>query len=340
MKKYPRIFKEKIGAFLKDPFYLTRWVSPYDTYGDSNRITSRVGSGYRWIDYSGDVFMFTQDMYQGIMPLTHEGQRSSQLKVELDVEDINLEKIIIAALESDRHTLEDALSNFIRNATQTLFSFGKAAYEITYKKDGRDKVTEFSLEYVHPLSVFKFFGNYYQVIPWRTARHDHVRAGIYRIPKAKLLYIEFPKRLGGRSNIKKILKRLAYFSREVFPNFQLKAMEKNIGDTGFNFESYRADQYIEKAALTRNLGWNQRQFSDDRILEYYSLYRHLKFILSQAIVREHILSCLNSALNGSLLHLGAQIKMSGIPTSKEFQKEFEKLAAGNLAFIELYEKKI
>ncbi len=301
----------------------------------NSRITERLDSSlYKWIDYTGDVYIFVRDMYQGIMPYP----RQSQLKVALKKNDGDLERLLAGAMDSGQHDLSHALSNFIRSAAHTLFFFGSAAYEVEYKRDESGRLTELSLDYVHPLSIFKIFGRFYQFIPWHKTHEGWTRPSVHRIPEGKLLYVSFPKTLGGKIKIRKILKRLAFFSKEVFPDFQLKAMEKNDADTGFDFEKYKLDQYVEKASLTKNLGWNQSRFNDELILEYYSLYRYLKFAISQAVVREHVIAALNSVLNGSYLNLDNQIEMSGIHTAEQLRKDLAKLSVGGVPFEVFYKK--
>ena len=110
---------------------------------------------------------------------------------------------------------------------------------------------------------------------------------------------------------------------------------KNNENLGFDFEEYTRAKYLEKARLTRDLGWHQRQYSDNRILEYYSVHRSLRAALSEAIIREHVLNAVNTALNDPMLSLNVRIVMSGLPTADQIRSKFKRLESENLSFSQL-----
>lgn len=333
-------WKEKIVSFLRDPLFLSRWVSPYHPQRETNRISvaAHVG-GYRrrLYPHESEIRMFVEDMHSGIMPFTRLHRGQSQFDVHLDPNRDGLEALIAEALHGDRYDLTDTLCDFIREAAQSLFFYGRIAYEIVYECDVDGRVLKFSFASINPLSITRIFDRYLQLIPWWVARRSHVKAGIRRIPKDKMLYIELPQELGGRKGIEKILKRLSALGKELIPDFHMSAMKEN-RNIGFDLNKYTKEKYLEKARITRHLGWNQRKIPDNEILEYYSLYRRLKFALSQAIVREQLLEAINQAINGPLLNLGTKILMEGIPNSKQIAAEFQVLKAGNLEFQELFKR--
>ena len=283
--------------------------------------------------------MFIQDMYQGIMPYTHVATQGSEFAVRLDRGDAGLEQTVAGMLDGQgyRCHLADALCDFVRDATQELFTYGRAAYEIVCVPDAADARDGFKFVRIHPLSLKKFLGRYYQVIPWWVAKRSHCKAGITKLPTPRILCIDFPKELGGRKQIRRILRRLAALGRELVPTFHMKSMENN-ENIGFDLEEYTRAKYLEKAHLTRNLGWHQRQYSDNRILEFYSVYRSLRAALSQAIIREHVLDAVNTALSDPMLPLNVRIVMSGLPTADQIRSKFKRLESGNLSFSQLYEQ--
>jgi len=339
-----KAWKKKLTYFLRDPLFLSTWVEPYYSRRESNRISVVAhGSGYgrRWYPYKSEIYMFVQDMHQGIMPFTrlHPGQ--SQFVARLDPSRDELETFIAEALSGRgyRYRLTDALCDFIRKAAHPLFLYGKIAYEIVHETGVDDKISKFNFVNIYPLSIRNIFGSYYQIIPWWVARDSHIKAGIYRIPKDKVLYIEFPQKLGGTKGLEKILKRLAALGKDLIPDFHMEAMKEQ-RNIAFDLNQYTREKYLEKAQITKHLGWNQRKVPDNEILEYYSLHRRLNFALSQAVVREHILEAINQSLNGPLLNLGTRIVMEGIPSSKEIEAEFKVLKAGNLEFEGLFKRTI
>lgn len=325
---------------LKDPLFLSKWVvSDYIRGVEQGRTTVWVNGGYKTLvgDYGGELFMFLQDMHQGIMPYTRV--RGGSYAASLLPTNQELEQIITEALSErgNRRELRDALEDFIRRATQSLFFYSETFYEIACERDADGKITKIEFFDIYPPSMKKVFGQYFQIIPWSAAKHARIKAGIHRIPKERILYIEYPKQLGGKGALRKIVKRLATISKTIMPDFQMKAMEKN-ENSGFNFEQYHREKYIEIAQLTRKLGWNQRKIRDDGYLEYYEMHRHLMFADSQAILRQHILEKVNQALNGTIVNAKAEITVENLLTQDDVKAEFELLRKGDLEFSELVKR--
>jgi len=336
-----KLIKEKITPLLKDPLFLGKWVSSWEIR-DENRITTRVsGGGYRRIDnkYRGDLYMFTEDMYQGIMPFNYVRKNGTQFEVTIEPYDGAVESNIAEVLDKRgyRQDLRESLCDFIRNVAQTLFFYGRDIFEIVYDKDSNGKINNFQFVSVYPQSIKRIFGRYYQVIPWWVAKRSRGRAGIKRIPKNKIMIVDFPKELGGRRALRKIIGNLSRLSKDLIPEFQMEAMKDN-RNIGFDLSQYVRSKYIEKAQLTRMFGWHQRKIPDDEILEFYSIYRHLRYAYSQAVIREHILDALNRTLGESVLNLPYKIIMTGIPTSKDINHELEIFYKGELKFTDLFNR--
>ena len=280
--------------------------------------------------------MFIMDMFEGIMPYTHGGGQGSKFAVRLDREDAALERTVAGALDRQgyRHHLADALCDFMRDAAQELFTYGRAAYEIVCVPDAAGARDGFEFASIHPLSLKRFLGRYYQVIPWWVARGSHCKAGITKLPTGRIICIDFPKELGGRKQIRRILSRLTALGRILIPHFHVEAIRNN-ENLGFDLDEYQRAKYLEKARLTKDLGWHQRQYLDNRILEYYSVHRYLRDALSKAIIREHVLDAVNATLSDPMFNLNARIVMSGLPTADQIRSEFKRLESGNLSFKEL-----
>ncbi len=339
MKKFKsslkKFWQKKALPFLKDPLFLSKWVTEWGRQNEPGRTTLWVNGGYKTIvdkNYQGELFMFLQDMHQGVMPY---GSRREAYSATLEPSNQELEQVMTEALSSRgyRHRVSEGLEDFIRRTTQSLFYYTETFYELHCERDGDGKITKIKFYDNYPPSMKKIFGQYFQIIPWSAAKHAGVKAGIRKIPKEKILHIEFPKKLGGRRGLKKILKRLAKLSGTAIPDFQMKAMEKNMS-SGFDLDRYTKAKYIEIAQITRKLGWNQRKFRDNDILEYYSIHRHLIFTDSQATMRQYILDKLNNALNGTVINANTEIKVDGLLTSEEIKTEFDLLEKGDLAFVD------
>ena len=160
------------------------------------------------------------------------------------------------------------------------------------------------------------------------------RVRLVKIPTEKIIRIDFPKQLGGKHNIAKILKRIWQLSKELVPKFHMDAMSEN-KNVGFDFNLFNATKYIEIAKITKKIGWNQRQLSGDNITEYYAILRILRERKSQALIRELIFKKLNDALNGSILNFETKVTMENIPSVADIEKQEELLIKGDISFMDL-----
>lgn len=339
--KILKLSKERFRLIVDKIFFLSKWETSYERRNESNQITVRLGNGgYRWpgLHYRGDVFMFIEDMHQGIMPFSLT-RREDGFEAKIIPENHEIEDMISKALEDRGYnqSLTSTAADFFRDAAQSMYTYGKIAYEIVYKRDDTGKINDFEFAHINPLSIVKIFNYYFQVIPWWVAKHSHTRVGIRIIPTNKMLYLEMPKELGGRRGLKKVLKRLAFLSKEVIPDFQMTAMKEN-RNVGFDVQLYSKMKYVEKGQVTKQFGWNQRKVPDRQILEYYSIFRDLKSELAQAVLREAILESINKCLNNSLLNLQTKIVLEGTNTPQLIKDELQNLQNGNLSFSALYKR--
>ena len=336
---------EWIGRYLKDPLMLSKWESEHTR--DQNRLTSWANRGYRTIigkkEYLGDLHMFVEDMHNLVMP--YRSRREEQIKASLKPVDVTsedilegseLEILIAQSLDSNNfsHRLEDGVSDFIRDSMHTIIAHTEIYYEIVCDHDEGGKLTKFDLHYVFPPTMKKAFGIFFQFIPYHVAKELNIKAGIRFIPRSHILHITAPKELGGKRKLKKILRALADISNTITPPFYFEMLEKN-ENIGYDFDLYQKRRYLEKAILTKNYGWNQRNYMDDNLHEYYEIYRRLKNLRALAIFRQHLVRELNKSLNNDYVSTGVEITLEGLPTIETVDEEFKKLQMGNLRFNDL-----
>ncbi len=343
MNKYFKKINYSLRAFLKDPFLLRKWDQP-DYYRNRGHNENKNQFSFRSLrnrrqryHYNGTSSMFIEDMFSGIMPfMIYSGARE---KYSTKVEPVSPDKeaIIAHGLSGRRHrtALGEGLCDFVRDTAHTLFQDGVAIYEIIYKKNESGKIESYGFESIDPYCFYRFFGSYYQFISWADAKASHTRVQVIKIPKEKILFIKFPKEFGGRRRINKILKRSWKLGQEIIPKFQMDTMEKQ-ENIGFDLKEYMEAKYLEIATLTKELGWNQRQLSNNHITEYYALLRLLKQKKVEAIVREMIFAKLNETLNGPVLNFGTQVSMNNLFTVSDIDKRIKKLKEGNVKFMDLF----
>lgn len=328
-----------LKVFARDPLFLRHWEEEWYSHPPKdNQLSVRVvGRNKRGYIYNGDSFMFVEDIHTGIMPfMLYRGERE---KYPARIEPVSLEKQRIIANgilgRSYPRMLNDSLCDFVREATHVLSYDGVAYYEIIYSKKENGTIESFNLKLLQPFYLYKFFGSYYQFVPWWEAKESHIKVQIIKIPAEKIMRINFPKQYGGRKMIQKILKRLWQLSRELIPKFQMEAMEKN-KNIGFDLKQFSKSKYLEVAEITKKFGWNQRQRSGDYITEYYSMLRFLRTKKMEATLRQEIILSLNKTLNGSLLNMGAKVIMDNLPTAEDVEKQEKILSEGNVAFMDIF----
>lgn len=332
-----------ILAYLKDPLLLNKWVNENLHMPDPNRLTVWVNDGYRTPisrdKYIGDVFMFVEDLHLHVMPFRHRRRDAgSGYSANITPSNRAIEEQVARLLSGDRFSrdLSDSLAEFIRSNVQSIVTHGKIAYEVKVTREENGTISDMKVYAIYPPSIRRFFGTYWQVIPWSAARHAHVRAGVRRIPTERILWIQFPKKLGGRRKLHRILKELAYISKEVVPKFQMKLMGDQKSGL-FDFSKYTWNRYVFKGKITRKYGWDQRKHGDDDMLEYYSLLRYLRFSKTESILRQHIVSKLNDLLKSPYVGIPNRIELEGLPTPEGIESQIERLKKGDLEFKSVYD---
>jgi len=333
--------KEAIRSLLKDPLFLRRWEESWYSQGrNDNQLSVRISGSHRRkaYPYHGDSYMFVQDMYTGIMPfMIYRGEREKYPARLEPTTTPERQRMIVEGVSNRDHThfLEDAICEFVRTTAHVLFSDGVAYYEIIYQKNEAGEVQNFSFELLQPFYLFRFWKNYYQIVPWWEAKESHIRAQIIKIPAEKILRIDFPRQYGGKRKLHYLLKRLYQLSKELIPKFQMDAMGKN-ENIGFDLDEFSRAKYLEIARLTKKFGWGQRQRSDKYITEYYMMLRFLREKKLEAFLREHIVEELNKALNRQPLNLGVRVVMENLFSVRNVVEQEKLLKQGDVAFMDIF----
>src|SRR3989338_97647 len=337
MNNFIKKIKEAIKSFLKDTLFLRRWEEPwYSQRRNDNQLSVRISGRHKRkaYPYHGDLYMFVQDMYTGIMPfMIYRGEREKYPARLEPTTTPERQRMIVEGISNrdHRHFLEDAICEFVSTTANVLFSDGVAYYEIIYQKNDAGEVQNFGFELLQPFYLFRFWKNYYQIVPWWEAKESHTRAQIIKIPAEKILRIDFPKQYGGKRKLHYLLKRLYQLSKELIPKFQMDAMGKN-ENIGFDLDEFSRAKYLEIAKLTKKFGWGQRQRSDKYITEYYRMLRFLREKKLEAFLREHIIEELNKALNRQPLNLGVRMVMINMFSVTNVVEQEKLLKKGDVAF--------
>lgn len=344
MSKYWTKLKKAFKAYLKDPFITKRWDSGFSrrrTHADQKSVWISARRKRTAHPYYHDSGMLVDDMYMGIMPfLVYSGESEKYPMTITPPISRDVERMIAQAISDRSHAyrLNNALCDFVRSAAQTLFQEGVAYFEINQTRDTSGQLQSFELESISPYYLYKFGSNYYQFVPWTEAKDEKTRVQFTKIPASKVLKIELPRDVvPSRRKLKRILKRLYFASKEIFPEFHMEAMKKN-EYIGFDVKTFARNKYLESAQLTRGFGWDQRSHSrtENYITEYYSMELYLRKKRTQAKVRKAVIDGLNSVLNSPQLGLGITVEMQNLFTEAQVNEQEALLRKGGVKFMDIF----
>jgi hypothetical protein len=128
-----------------------------------------------------------------------------------------------------------------------------------------------------------------------------------------------------------MLRRLTRASHPL-PPFASEAMKKQQDMEGFDFRDFHKQQMVTVASETVEWGWPARGAWIDHTLEFFRIYRDIRFALSMAILRESILDSINRLLErvGPPFHL----VLNGLPTANEIESYLIGMQNGEMTFDE------
>jgi len=289
--------------------------------------------------------MLIEDMHLGIMPI---GWQPDRFKFECRVEPTSpsVEELLKAGFPThngDPRYVTEAICDFVDQATHILTSYGKAFYEIvyTYLDEDKTKINGFKFNHIYNSNIYSWFGLCWQYIP-KAARDQFVDDGEDKkrfiwLPPNDMFVLSFPRQLGGVRGLRKTIDQLAWVSKETIPKFSMKDMELQKQQPGYEFSLYRENQDIFVMKLTKDLGWPGRSLSSEKLLEFYQLYRYLRFERAKAILREHIINELNRALIhvGKKVGFSSRIILNNCYSVKDIEGFIFQLIEGKLQFTEI-----
>src|SRR5262249_20222656 len=117
---------------------------------------------------------------------------------------------------------------------------------------------------------------------------------------------------------------------ELGPDFLQAEIEKRRFPQDFVVGDYNRLLRIHQYRVTRKWGWTRRDWSLDYITEYYQFYLMLTVTWAQAVLREHIVSELNTLLLE--LNVAAKITLQGVPSANGILDVREKMKQGTIDF--------
>src|SRR6266700_1121425 len=320
------------------------------TGANKNLVLKRKSVGFFLSGEAGNAssissleYMFIQDIQFKVIP----GGRSMSSERDVTIElilDLPLRNTIImdAFSTSDRHiSLSNTISRFIEEVASHLGYKGTAYYEIVKEQIsiGKEEDDEsepieqkeqacikFKVLYI-PGRVVRFGAYYLQIIP-RAERARNGKAFVL-IPAANVWPLRIPPKLGGPRKLRRLLRTLVRSSAPL-PKFVLEAMSRLSEIKDFSFRDFDRLQHLAVACESAQWGWPARDTWRDETLEYFHIYRHLRFALAMAILREGILSSMNDLLRQ--LGFSSSFILNVLPTTIDIRNCITKLAKGEATF--------
>ncbi len=292
--------------------------------------------------------MYLEDIEAHLFPF-------NQSFVELLTPSEESEKIITSILYSPSHNLSNAYRNFIENShiIYYLLLYGECHFEIirqpkseiyfeTDSDIGFEPETQISLEVIPPYSAIKILDNVYQYLPQSIRKKDPMSLGINRIkdlpPIIKIdgcdtFSIKLSSELKNQS--RGLLKKLAFYSdHSIMPAYaQRKLMEDGVREE-FDYQWYKDASFEYIAAATSKIGWNVRNHYKEATLEFYEVYRLLKFQIYLLNLRTCILEGINQGLNKVIQD--CKLKYINMPTETLLGQLKNNLFSGEIEFKKIY----
>lgn len=210
-----------------------------------------------------------------------------------------------------KHNLTDAIGEFISDTAGLLAYWGSIHYEINpaieVKKNdlGEPQYKLFRLLRI-PGKIWKFGSVYVQLIPRRLLGENKL---LFKIIPAKSVWVlSIPSNLGGTKKHRQMMNSLR-FAGLTIPEFVTNRMNKsiatkeftqNLGLPEFSFSEFNQIQKQAIASESSLWGWPIRNLLREETLEFYQIYRQIKFSQALCILREYILGRINDLINQKL----------------------------------------
>jgi len=279
--------------------------------------------------------MFSDDVRNSILPYSF-----STLETKSSIHVIGNNSIsdsaIISYLFSGRQDLitrppSEPIIDFLRDVAFVLAYRGKTLMEVVKDRiqisigDENTLCTAYRLVHI-PGITFRWINNYIQLVP----RREWKKYGMVfnAIPKSATWSIQLPKKLGGVIKHNMLLRKLV-LSTEVVPRF-FDDFSEGIGKNQVDLTEFHNTRTELMANATARWGWDARLIFKDRVLEYYLLYRKLKFARTLSVLREYILSEINQMLSN--LGLPYEIEILGLLKPQEFDNVLDLFGKGEYVF--------
>lgn len=293
--------------------------------------------------------MLFEDIHNSVLPLSQHYSKRKNYSILLNPPDRNLEEILITIFVSRdgyrEHNLTDAIGGFISDNAGLLAHWGFVDYEINPtieidKKGSRDPhVESFRLLRI-PGKILKLGNVVIQLIP---KRYWTERKQLFiSFPSKSVWILTIPSILGGIKKHRQMMKSLR-FSGLTVPEFVTNRMSQyienneftqNLGLPEFSFSEFHQIQKLAIATESSLWGWPIRNLLREETLEFYQIYRQIKFSQTLGILREYILARINDLIEQKLST--SKLCFNDLPSYSDLRKIESDLIEGKISLEDAY----
>lgn len=273
--------------------------------------------------------MYFNDWTSDVLPFVFRDS-GKNFKVQVSPED---QRRFITTLLNvrgpDNETVEESLSEFVKEISQSLILYNGAAYELCEIEE-QSRVIHV-LNFV-PRETLDTTDS--EVI--QTLLEDG-KIHINRIEKSKVLLIDPPCWIEGGAGFPATIESLLSLSNHEFNPIKFFEKQSKGETTFFDYAKFREYQDVEVLRDTRQSGWLRRGRYLEKMTEFYDFVRYLRFKRAQAQLRDYIMKAINDFLSSLEKHGFSKIKLDieGVPSVTEIEKLASDLDAGEIGFQEI-----
>ncbi|UBM09384.1 hypothetical protein [Cupriavidus metallidurans] len=268
--------------------------------------------------------MFSQDVAR-VMPFRHAGH-SNTLSVML-VGEADQQRAALAVLtglgSGQGHNATTALSRAIDEIAKRLVWEGRVVYELVPMEGGRthfhavsSKGLIFAAGYVTQHLTAE------DVAQWGGPRWRLAR-------RSSVWHLDMAPSLGGRRGFLRMLNRLAKIER-LPPSFWRPSLGQHANQPAFDLQAYAQTGHALRLITTREWGWSGRDWSSERVTEFYNVYRTIDAARARILLRDHIFAALQQLLER--LGIDVQLQMKGMQTLQDLDVLRTRLLQGECGF--------
>jgi hypothetical protein len=310
------------------------------------RSDERVLKNDPWISLYGHMFIDDVRLY--VMPIGGKSRARPDFSIEIAPDDPTARRIITYAFARRDHyyypDITETVSHFIEETASALAYRGVVCYEIAKGEWPTEAVepeemkieSKATSEAVFsprriPGRVTRLANYYLQIIP--PTEWARIGKKIAVIPASDVWSLQIPPELGGPRRHRRLLKTLVRASSPL-PEFVSNAMKGLSEIQDFSFSDFHKQQLLAVASESARWGWKARDLWMDHTLEYFRIYRHLRFALSMAILREYIVNSMNDLLQR--VSFPSSLILRGLPTASEVKSYLAKMEKGEMSFDDVW----